>query len=361
VELLDCLARHEAEGDRTLAEARTGDAVLHLERAEQLESVQDVLLDQELPEAPLPRRQGRELDDLRLHALTDGDPRGQSHEIDRAIEVNVNSPLWNPGSAFETPVDRAMAAGAAADRLGFAFAGGYTAALQALVPGLAEIAALCATEEGGNQPTAIKTTLANGELTGNKKWATGADRAATLLVVASIGQDAGRNRLRVVRVRTDAPGVTMRASSAPFVPEIQHAEVDLDHVRVADEDVLPGDGYDDYLKPFRTIEDTHVHAALAGYVFAIARRHGWKSIAERAAALALAAREVALADPKSPQTHVALAGVISLAAATVAEAETAWATAPDDEWQRWQRDRPLLQMAASARAARRERAWAILG
>jgi len=271
----------------------------------------------------------------------------------------VNSPLWNPGSAFEIPVDRAIAAGAAADRLGFAFAGGYTAALQALVPGLTGVAALCATEEGGNQPKHIRTTLAGGELTGKKKWATGADRAATLLVVASVGEEAGRNRLRVVKVRTDAPGVTMRATSAPFVPEIQHAEVDLDHVRVADEDILPGDGYDDYLKPFRTVEDAHVHAALAGYVFAVARRHAWQPIAERAAALALATREVALADPKSPQTHVALAGIISLASALVAEIDVAWQ--PDEEHQRWQRDRPLLKVAASARAARRERAWAILG
>ena len=273
--------------------------------------------------------------------------------------MNVNSPLWNPASAFEIPVDRAIAAGAAADRLGFAFAGGYTAALAALVPGLTGVAALCATEDGGNHPKAIKTTLANRELTGKKKWATGADRAATLLVVASIGEDSGKNRLRVVQVRTDAPGVTMRASSAAFVPEIQHAEVDLDHVRVADADILPGDGYDDYLKPFRTVEDAHVHAALAGYLFAIARRHAWQPIAERAAALALATREVARSDPKSPQTHLALAGVIAFATAVVAEIEAAWQ--PDEEYARWQRDRPLLKVAASARAARRERAWAILG
>lgn len=273
----------------------------------------------------------------------------------------MNSPLWNPGSTFDHPVDRAIAAGAAADRLGFAFAGGYTAALQALVPGLTGVATLCATEDGGAHPKAIRTSLANGELTGKKKWASNADRAATLLVVASTGEDAGKNRLRVVRVPTTAPGVTIRATSAPFVPEIKHAEIELDHVRVSDADILPGDGYDDYLKPFRTVEDAHVHAALTGYLFAIARRHSWHALAERAAGLALATREVALADPKSPQTHLALAGVLSFASAVVAEVETAWAAVPDDEYQRWQRDRPLLHVAAAARAARRERAWAILG
>ena len=37
-------------------------------------------------------------------------------------------------------------------------------------------------------------------------------------------------------------------------------------------DLLPGDGYDIYLKPFRTIEDIHVHAALIGYLVGVARR-----------------------------------------------------------------------------------------
>ena len=46
----------------------------------------------------------------------------------------------------------------------------------------------------------------------------------------------------------------LHATTAAFVPEISHAEVELDRVKVSDADVLPGDGYDDYLKPFRTIE-----------------------------------------------------------------------------------------------------------
>jgi hypothetical protein len=261
-------------------------------------------------------------------------------------------------NAFATPVDRALIGGAHADRLAFAFAGGYTEALRALVPSATDIMALCATEEGGNQPRAIKTTLTNHELTGHKKWATGAASAGALLVVASTGTTAdGKNQLRVVRVSTAAPGLRMRVSAAPFVPEISHAEVELDHVRVTDADILPGDGYDDYLKPFRTVEDAHVHAALAGYLLGVSRRHGWHDLVERLLAVALAAREVAVADPKLPTTHVALAGVLALATREVADTEARWATAPDAEHARWQRDRPLLQVAAAARVARRERAW----
>src|SRR2546423_14840364 len=55
---------------------------------------------------------------------------------------------------WDVPVERALACGVAADRLGFAFAGGYAAALHALVPGLTGIAALGATEAGGRAPQA---------------------------------------------------------------------------------------------------------------------------------------------------------------------------------------------------------------
>jgi alkylation response protein AidB-like acyl-CoA dehydrogenase len=279
--------------------------------------------------------------------------------------------------AFATTVERALVGGAHADRLGFAFAAGYAEALRALVPSASDVMALCATEDGGNQPRAIKTTLTRTapgtyELTGKKKWATGASAAASLLVVASTGtaptsggSAAGavpRNQLRVVRVSTAAPGVRITPSSAPFVPEIPHAEVELDHVPITEADVLPGDGYDDYLKPFRTVEDVHVHAALAGYLVGVARRRGWHDLVERWLAVALAAHAVALADAKAATTHVALAGVLALAVREVEEIEARWRAQVDDhEHARWQRDRPLLQIAMAARAARRERAWQQLG
>ena len=92
-------------------------------------------------------------------------------------------------------------------------------------------AAFCVTETGGNHPRAIETQLVDGRVTGKKAWATLADHAAYLLVVARDGSDAaGRPRLRVVRVRRDAPGVTLEPSVTTFVPEITHARLTLDGV-----------------------------------------------------------------------------------------------------------------------------------
>lgn len=271
-------------------------------------------------------------------------------------------------AAWTEPFDRAFSGGACADRLGFAFAGGYAEALRVLVPDLppGSITALCATEEGGAHPRAIRTRLAatgpgRYALSGRKKWSTVASAASSLLVVASTGEEGGKNRLRVVRVRADAPGVHLHPSAATFVPEIPHAEVELDGVIATDADVLPGDGYDAYLKPFRTIEDIHVHAALAGYLIGVARRHGFpRDVQERLLALAVATGSLAHADLLAATTHATLAGVIDLMQRLVGEIEPLWWASPDDEWLRWQRDRTLLQVAGKARAARRERAWSIL-
>jgi acyl-CoA dehydrogenase len=266
-----------------------------------------------------------------------------------------------PGAGWEalreptgTTVERAIVSGARADRVGYAFANGYALAIEALVGDGS--AALCATEEGGNHPRAIHTRLHDGRVTGSKRWATLADRVTHLLVVATEGTDAaGRPRLRIVRVPSDAPGVTLELSTTTFVPEVRHARVTLDAVAG---EVLPGDGYADYLKPFRTVEDIHVHGALAGYLIGVARAHGFApAIVERLAVVAAALATLGAADAKAPATHIALGGALATSAAIMVELEAAWAAAPDDEWARWQRDRAILQVAGKARAERLARAW----
>ena len=257
-----------------------------------------------------------------------------------------------------TTVERAAIGGARADRAGYAMALGYTTALEALVG--EATASLCATEEAGNHPRAIQTRLHDGRVTGTKKWATLADHATHLLVVATEGlDDAGRPRLRVVRVRKDAPGVTLTLAAAAFIPEIAHARVTLD---AAPGDVLPGDGYADYVKPFRTVEDIHVHAAIIGYLIGAARRHALpQPLIERLAMTAAALVTLGAADPKSPATHIALGGVLATTAATLPDLEAAWSAAPSDEWTRWQRDRALFTVAGKARTERLARAWQTLG
>ncbi len=291
--------------------------------------------------------------------------------IDPAPVVDL-ADFWRRHDAIARPtaaIARALVGGLRADRLGYAFAAGYQAALRVLVPALAEDAkaCLCATEAGGAHPSAIATALVPDpsepgafRLSGHKRWASIADARVVLLVVATTGVDPlGRAQLRVAKVPSDAPGVRLEAMpTPPFAPEIGHFQVHFEDVRVAAHEVLGGDGYSQILKPFRTIEDVHVTAAVLGYVVREVRLHALdRSLAERAIALVAALEGIARMDASAAATHVALAGMLALERALLPEFEAAWAPKAPDAHARFVRDRPLLGVAGSARSKRLARAW----
>jgi alkylation response protein AidB-like acyl-CoA dehydrogenase len=255
--------------------------------------------------------------------------------------------------AHEATVDRAIELGFAADRLGMAFAGAYCSAMVALGAPDDGPSALCATEDEGGHPRAIKTRLEAGRVTGTKRFVSFGTFAKTLLVVASEGVDEqGRNRLRVVQVA--AREVKLEAGvELPFVPEVPHASVVLENVAGQ---VLPGDGYERYLKPFRTIEDLHVNAAVLAYLLNVGLRFGW-STAVKEDLLAGLASAVTLGsmDPSSVATHRVIAGLLGNATRIIDGLD--WSNVEPDERARFERDRPLLKVAAKARLARQQKAW----
>jgi alkylation response protein AidB-like acyl-CoA dehydrogenase len=267
---------------------------------------------------------------------------------------------------FALPFDRAVAGGFDADRIAYAFGAGYEAALAHLLPQLApgRVRVFCVSEEGGGHPRAIATRLERLEegwlsLAGKKRWTTFGPLADELLVVATAGVDgAGRNQLRLVRVDPRGAGVTIRAMPpTPFAPELPHAELAFEGVRVADAAVLPGDAYERFVKPFRTVEDIHVLGAFAGHVAGAARANGWPhDVLEEALGVAAALRSLASLDPLAAETHVALAGAIRLVGALAGRLDACWGAAETEGRARWTRDRLLLDVAAGARKKRLESA-----
>ncbi|WP_327111242.1 acyl-CoA dehydrogenase family protein [Nocardia sp. NBC_01730] len=264
---------------------------------------------------------------------------------------------------FERPVDVAIAAGFGADRLGFAFLSGYQEALRALIPDLPddELVAMCATEEGGGHPSAIRTTLTECGgawlVNGTKSFATMGVLAQRLVVIASVGTASdGRNRLRATMVDAKETGVRVTDQPAlPFAPEISHALVRLTDVPVR---VLPGDGYLDYLKPFRTIEDIHVLAATLGWLLRVARASGWPQASRQRLLTAIAAvRGLDIDAPSSPGVHIALGGTFELFGEVLVELVPLWESVDPETRQRWARDRPLLATASRARDQRLAAAW----
>jgi acyl-CoA dehydrogenase len=288
--------------------------------------------------------------DVLAHALTSPLARGGGLQPDLTA------------CPFEGQAARALWGGLNADRLGYSFAAGYGAALARLLE-LAGVRtsgtrfALAATESGGAHPRAIATRLDDaGVLCGEKTFATLATVADEVLVVASRGEHPdGKNRLVVVRVPRTARGVVITPRpETPFAPEIPHAFVRLDDVVVKPEDVLPGDGYDAWLKPFRTIEDVHVRASTVGYLLGVARTYEWTDRVDDLAALALLLLELGARDPSSPVTHLAVHGAFTIARSVAATLP--WDRADATERARWERDAPLLSIAEGARAKRTEAA-----
>ncbi|WP_194832489.1 acyl-CoA dehydrogenase family protein [Nocardia sp. XZ_19_369] len=264
---------------------------------------------------------------------------------------------------FGKPVDVAIAGGFGADRLGYAFLSGYQEAVRTLIPDLPadELVALCATEAGGGHPAAIRTTLIEdrGEfrLNGTKTFVTLGKLAQRLVVLASVGAaEDGRNRLRATVVDAGATGVHVtNLPATPFAPEIPHAMVTLTDVAA---EVLPGDGYLDYLKPFRTIEDIHVLAAALGWLVRVAREAGWShSVLERLLTVVAAVRGLDLDAPSSPGVHIALGGIFASVERLLAELDSLWASVDSVTGHRWERDRPLLGIAGRVRDQRLATAW----
>jgi hypothetical protein len=234
-----------------------------------------------------------------------------------------------------------------------------------MVTGVDLPCALCVTEAEGNSPRAIETTLGRRgdhyELRGTKTFVTFGNLAETLLIVARAGvKPDGRPDLVVAQIPATRKGVELQElPTTPFVPEVPHTSVRLDGVEVLEAERLPGDGYLNYVKPFRTIEDIHVVGSTLGYLVGLARRTRASAtlIAELSADL-VALDGLRGGRPLDPRVHIALHGVYQRVTRLIDSEDfgRVLECAPNEERDRWERDRALLRVASKAREARFERA-----
>ncbi|MFD3509972.1 acyl-CoA dehydrogenase [Nocardia sp. NPDC058666] len=262
-------------------------------------------------------------------------------------------------AGFVNSIDRAAIAGFDSAGTGLAFLGGYQEALHALVPSLgpAELSSMCATEAAGARPSTMTTTVDDdGIVHGTKSFATLGTFADRFLVIARAGtSEDGRPVLRAVLVPAGPATSVTPLPALPFAPEIPHATVTFDH---ACGEVLPGDGYADYLKPFRTVEDLHVVAAVLGQLVRVARLAQWPAEpVEQLLALFAAVRGVAAQDPASAGAHIALGGVFEQLTRVRQEIQPWWPQVDAHTRDRWERDAPLLGVAGKVRALRLATAW----
>lgn len=266
---------------------------------------------------------------------------------------------------YDSSLDRAILGGRMSRDVGHAFVSGYQSALERLF-GMESpmLASLCVSERGGNHPRAIETRLStDGDrfvLNGHKQFVSGAEDSQQLFVAATTGTSSeGYPTLKLVRVDARQSGVNVRPMPPlGFVPEISHGTVTLQDVRIAPDQVLPGDGYLQYIKPFRTLEDLHVLAALAAFRMGEAIESNWDKT-EQALHLPplLALRQLNTMPINAPETHLALFACREQMNVLFAATDDQYRQRNPEGFKRWERDRKLLDIAGKAQNQRTQKAW----
>jgi hypothetical protein len=247
---------------------------------------------------------------------------------------------------------RALVGGLSSERPAWAFAWGYRAALHRLIPRLAGVAALAISEGRNTRPRTIQTLCQDGRLRGTKSYVFMGELADTVLVLAKVGEKDGRPVLKLFPVASGAEGLSHTPlAPTPFVPEVPHSALSLD---LLSPPPLQGDGWSDYSKPFRTLEDLFVLLAVMGHGVRVCRQAGLQAELEGLLPCILALLTLSEMDPGQPALHRALEaclvqGLTSLDALP-------WVRCAPEISQRWIRDRSLFMLGAAARKVRIERA-----
>lgn len=271
---------------------------------------------------------------------------------------------------FELSLDRALLGGRLSENLSYAFAAGYQSAIEALFqPQALELSSFCVSESKGNHPRAIEArlTVEDGQLhlSGYKSFVSGAGDAQRLYIACldqriGHGLDAeGRPIIKVVSLAADQPGVEIESlPPLGFVPEVAHGKVRLNNVLLEPEALLPGDGYLNYVKAFRTYEDVHVLAAVTAYRLGEAIKARWPDqLVQSHLPIILGLRSLTQMDLQQPSAHIALAAVRSQLESLIQQTDSYFLKGNPEAFAAWQRDKVLLNVASKAHQKRTETAW----
>lgn len=276
-----------------------------------------------------------------------------------------------PGS-----VERAIWGGRTSSCLGFAFSAAYQSAIESLFNlNESALASFCVTEQQGNHPRAIQTTLAEEgqtnktfSLSGHKSFVSGGLDSTILYVACKAGEQPAKEGqaplplIKMVRVDTGQDGVSIAAMpELPFLPEVSHGSVSFRNVEIGSENILEGDGYLGYVKPFRTSEDLHVLAAITAFRLGEALAFDWpKESIEQHLSLLLSITGVADMPLDSPAMHLALSGCRNNLDVLIEKTDTFFQETHPAGFQHWLRDRSILGVAKKAHNARTTKAWDVI-
>lgn len=257
-----------------------------------------------------------------------------------------------------TPFELAVLGGRLMATPGLAFLVGYQAALRMLWPSAPlSLGALCATEQRSLRVADLHTRLSGLRLSGRKDFVTAGDAADWLLIAARSEAPGEVARLSLAVVYPDEPGVQVeKLPPIPLMPDISHGRLILENAQC---ELLAGDGWDAYVKPFRTLEDVYVLSAMTAWLYGVGQDCDWsKTLQLRLVALLAGCAEVSRHAPNHPAGHVLLGGLFAQFEGLKADVGQAMADGPQEWAAMWQRDQAVMDLASAARGKRLVKALA---
>ncbi|MEW7857707.1 acyl-CoA dehydrogenase family protein [Pseudomonas chlororaphis] len=258
-----------------------------------------------------------------------------------------------------TPFELAVRGGRLMATPGLAFLVGYQAALRMLWPcAPLSLGALCATEQRSLRPADMQTRLRDLHLNGRKDFVTAGDAADWLLIAARCEAQGESPRLSLAVVHAGEPGVKVdKLPAIPLMPDISHGRLQLDNALC---ERLAGDGWDAYVKPFRTLEDIYVLSAMTAWLYGVGQDNDWpQTLLLQLLALLAGCAEVSRQNPSLGSGHVLLGGLFAQFDGLKPALEQAFADGPELWAELWKRDRAVLDLAAGARSKRLAKALAL--
>ncbi|VVM64295.1 hypothetical protein PS858_02099 [Pseudomonas fluorescens] len=257
-----------------------------------------------------------------------------------------------------TPFELAVLGGRLMTTPGLAFLVGYQAALRMLWPSAPpSLGALCATELRSLRVADMQTRLTDLRLSGRKDFVTAGDAADWLLIAARSEAPGESPRLSLAVVYPGEPGVRLEKLPAmPLMPDISHGQLFLDNALC---ELLAGDGWDAYVKPFRTLEDVYVLSAMTAWLYGVGQESDWPQVLQlRLLALLAGCAEASRQAPNNSAGHVLLGGLFAQFDGLKVEVNQALADGPPQWAAMWQRDQAVMDLAAGARGKRLVKALA---
>ncbi|MFT0213851.1 acyl-CoA dehydrogenase [Pseudomonas sp. F1_0610] len=254
--------------------------------------------------------------------------------------------------SLDTPFDFSVLGGRAALNPSYAFFAGYQAALHDLLPDAPDgIGAFCISEERKVQPSELNTRLDQGKVTGFKDFATCATFASWFIVLARIEQKEQPVQLEACLIAKEAKNLVVTELPAlSFLPDISHGKITLSDTPALR---LPGDGWDDYAKRFRILEDAYVLAALSGWLYSCAIEEKWPHTLITSLTGILACIRQALSIPTNePSMHLLLESGFMQFEDLAFELVSTMHKVQSPHLADWKRDREILNLSRYPRHKR---------